>query len=272
MGGIIRNSALFGLMAVVSIGSLGASQLRAADPRIGSWTLVSAESAIDPPNKLVIVSSRDEGVHVVMTGENHLDFTAKGNGHETAVTGNPAFDEVGLKRIDKKQAVVTEKKAGTVVATIREKVSADAKGLTITTTRTGHADQIAIWTRTGGAKVANDPASGEWAEDLSKSRMAQGLMVKIDADGSGALRFMGEFSYTARLDGKPYDLTGSRNDTVSLAQTDAHTVESTYRRDNQVTEKDKWTVSGDGQQMTLTTSGTLENGQRITEKLVFKKQ
>jgi hypothetical protein len=31
-------------------------------------------------------------------------------------------------------------------------------------------------------------------------------------------------------------------------------------------------VSGDGQQMTLTTTGSLENGQHLTEKLVFKRQ
>jgi hypothetical protein len=31
-------------------------------------------------------------------------------------------------------------------------------------------------------------------------------------------------------------------------------------------------VSPDGRQMTLTSSGTLETGQRFTEKLVFKKQ
>jgi hypothetical protein len=31
-------------------------------------------------------------------------------------------------------------------------------------------------------------------------------------------------------------------------------------------------VSADGQQMTLTTTGTLETGQHLTEKLVFKKQ
>jgi hypothetical protein len=30
-------------------------------------------------------------------------------------------------------------------------------------------------------------------------------------------------------------------------------------------------VSPDGQQMTLSTTGTLETGQRLTEKLVFKK-
>ncbi len=34
----------------------------------------------------------------------------------------------------------------------------------------------------------------------------------------------------------------------------------------------RWVVSADGQQMTLTTTGTLETGQRVTEKLVFKKQ
>jgi hypothetical protein len=31
-------------------------------------------------------------------------------------------------------------------------------------------------------------------------------------------------------------------------------------------------VSADGQQMTLSTTGTLETGQRLTEKLLFKKQ
>ena len=44
------------------------------------------------------------------------------------------------------------------------------------------------------------------------------------------------------------------------------------QRDNQVAQKDRWLVSTDGQQMTLSSAGTLETGQRITEKLVFKKQ
>jgi hypothetical protein len=39
-----------------------------------------------------------------------------------------------------------------------------------------------------------------------------------------------------------------------------------------VTQKDRWQVSSDGQQMTLTTSGTLETGQQLSEKLLFKKQ
>ena len=250
---------------------LFAVQVWAADPRIGSWTLISAQSTLDPPNKLSITILRD-GLQVVMSGDKRMDFTASGNGHETSVPGNPAFNQVELHRIDKKHAEVKEKKDGAVVATVREALSADGNELTITTTSIGHADQISVWTRSGGAKVARDLFAGEWTQDLSKTRLRQGLPLKIEADGNDGVRFSGEFSYTARFDGKQYDLRNSRNDTVTLQLVDPHTVDSIYRRDDQVTQKDRWVVSADGQQMMLTTSGTLESGQHLTEKLVFKKQ
>jgi hypothetical protein len=207
-----------------------------------------------------------------MSGDTHLDFTAKSNGHGTPVPGNPAFDQVELRRIDKRQAEVKEKKDGAVVATVREKLSSTGNELTITTARSGRADQITVWTRSGGAKVAGDLLAGEWTQDLSKTRLRQGLVLKVEPDGDGGIRFSGEFSYTARFDGKPYDLKNSRNDTVTLALVDPHTVDSIYRRDNQVAQKDRWVVSNDGQQMTLTTTGSFETGQRVTEKLLFKKQ
>ncbi len=243
----------------------------AADPRMGSWKLISAQCTLDPANKLSITDLHDV-VHVVMSGDKRMDFTAGGNGHETAVPGNPAFDQVELHRIDRRHAEVKEKKDGAVVATVREQLSADGSELTITTASVGHADQITVWTRSGGAKAAHDLFAGEWTQDLSKTRMRQGLPLKIEADGSDGARFSGEFSYTARFDGKQYDLRNSRNDTVTLQLVDAHTVDSIYRRDDQVTQNDRWVVSADGQQMTLTTSGTYETGQHITEKLVFKKQ
>ena len=129
-----------------------------------------------------------------------------------------------------------------------------------------------MWNRSGGARVARDLFAGEWTEDLSKSRLRQGLVLKIETDGSGAIHFLGDFSYTARFDGKQYDLKNSRNDTVMLELVDPHTVDSIYRRDDQVTERDRWVLSADGQQLTLTATGTLETGQRLTEKLLFKKQ
>jgi hypothetical protein len=258
----MRKLAMLGLVAI---------QLGAADPRIGSWTLISAESALDPPNKLSITSLHDR-VHVVLSGDTHLDFTAKFDGHETSVQGNPAFNQIELRRIGKHQAEVKEKKDGTIVAMIRDKISSDGNELTSTTSQPGRANQITVWTRSGGAKVANDLFAGEWTEDLSKTRLRQGLALKIEADGKDGVRFSGEFSYTARFDGKEYDLKNSSNDTVTLELVDAHTVDSIYRRDNQVAQKDRWVVSADGQQMTVTTTGALETGQQVREKMVFRKQ
>jgi hypothetical protein len=207
-----------------------------------------------------------------MSGETHLDFTANRNGHESTAPGNLGFNQIELRSIDKRQAEVKEKKDGTVVSTVREKISKDGNELTTTTVTAGHADHITVWTRSGAAKVPNDLFAGEWTQDLSKTRLRQGLTLKIEADGSGGIRFLGDFSYTARFDGKQYDLKNSRNDTVALELVDPHTVDASYRRDDQVTQTDRWVVSADGQQMTLSTAGTLETGQRVTEKLLFKKQ
>ena len=207
-----------------------------------------------------------------MSGDTHLDFTAKFDGHDTSAPGNLGFNQIELRRIDKRQAEAKEKKDGAVVATVGEKISSDGNELTTTTASKGHPDQITVWTRSGGPKVAGDLFAGEWTQDLSKSRMRQGLVLKIEAAGTDGVRFSGEFSYTARFDGKQYDLKNSRNDTVTLELVDPHTVDSIYRRGDQLAQEDRWVVSADGQQMTLTTTGTLETGQRITEKLAFKRQ
>jgi hypothetical protein len=250
---------------------IAALQLGAADPRIGSWTLTSAQSALDPPNKLSITPLHD-AVHVVTSGDTHVDFTAKWDGHEASVQGNPAFNQIELRRIDKNQAEVKEKKDGAVVATVRDKLSSDGNELTSTTSAKGRADRITVWTRNGGTKAADNLFAGEWTQDLSKTRLRQGLALKIEADGQEGVRFSGEFSYSAHFDGKEYDLKNSSNDTVTLELVDAHTVNSTYRRDDKIAQRDRWVVSADGQQMTLTTTGALETGQQLKENLVFRKQ
>lgn len=212
-----------------------------------------------------------DGLHVVMFGETHVDFSANRNGHETAAPGNLGFNQIELHRIDKRRAEVRELKDGTLVATIREQLSKDGKELVATTVTVGRPDRITVWTRGGGAKSASDLFAGEWTQDLSATPMRQGLVVKIEEDGTGAIHFQGDYAYTARFDGKQYDLRNSRNDTVTLVLVDPHTVDAIYRRDEQVTQKDRWQVSADGRQMTLSTAGTLETGQQLTEKLVFRK-
>lgn len=259
------------MQKLVLFGLLFAAQLATADPRIGSWTLISVRSSLNPPNRLSITRVHDQ-VHVVISGETHLDFTAKSNGHEGSVPGNPAFNQIELRRIDKYQVEVKQKKDGALVAIIRDKLSRDANELTSTTSQNGRPDKITVWTRSGGKKSATDLFAGEWTQDLSKTRLRQGMTLKIEADGKDGVRFSGDFSYSARFDGKEYDLKNSTNDTVSLQLVDAHTVDSIYRRDGQITQRDRWVVSTAGTQMTLTTSGTLESGQQMTETMVFRKQ
>lgn len=259
----MRKLALLGLFAALQLGT--------ADPRIGSWTLVSAQSSLDPPNKLSITRLHEE-VHVVISGNTHIDFTAKLDGHNAPVLGNPGFNQIELRRIDKHQVEIKQKKDGALVATILDKLSKDANELTSTTSQSGRSDKITVWKRTGGKKTLTDLFAGEWTQDPGKSRLRQGLVLKIDGNGTDWVRFSGDFSYIARFDGKEYDLKNSNNDTVSLQLVDAHTVDSTYRRDEQITQKDRWVVSPDGTQLTMTTSGTLETGQHVKETLVFKKQ
>ncbi|HME09173.1 MAG TPA: hypothetical protein VKG25_19095 [Bryobacteraceae bacterium] len=267
-----NESARIGSMCKFALlGLLAAIQLGATDPRVGSWILISAQSTLDPPNKISITSLH-HAVHVVTSGETHVDFTGKFDGHQASVQGNPAFNQIELRRINKHQVEIKEKKDGALVATILDKLSSDGNELTSTTSQPGRASQISVWMRSGGAKAADDPFAGEWTEDLSKTRLRQGLKLKIEADGNDGVRFSGDFSYTARFDGKEYDLKNANNDTVTLALVDAHTVNSSYRRDDKVTQKDAWVVSADGQQMTLTTNGVLQTGQRISEKMVFRKQ
>src|SRR3984957_9467851 len=227
-GGLMHKLALLVLVTAVQLG--------AVDPRMGSWMLVSAQSSVDPPNKLSITSVHGS-VHVVISGDTHVDFTAKVDGHDSSVQGNPAFDQIELKRIDKHQVEVIEKKDGAVVTTIHDKLSKDSNELTSTTSQNGRADKITVWTRTGGKKSATDLFSGEWTEDLSKTRLRQGLALKIEPDGRDGVRFSGDFSYSAHFDGKEYDLKNSTNDSVALQLVDAHTVDSIYRRDDQITQR-----------------------------------
>ena len=250
---------------------VAAARLYAADPRIGAWKLVSADSALDPP-RVLFITPQGKGVHVVILGSTHLDFTAAWDGHDNHVQNIPAFNQIVMRRIDKNESEIKEKKNGALVATLHDKVSSDRKELTITTVQQGHEDQITVWERSGALRNAANPFIGEWTQNFGKTRLRQGLALKIAPDGRDGVHFAGEFSYSANFDGRDYPLKDSRDDTVALVLVNAHTVDSTYRRGDQIADRDRWVISADGQQMTLTTTGVLGTGERIKEKLVFRKQ
>ena len=51
-----------------------AARLWAADPRNGAWRLVSEDFALDPP-RVLFITPQGKGVHGVILGSTHLDFT-----------------------------------------------------------------------------------------------------------------------------------------------------------------------------------------------------
>jgi hypothetical protein len=261
---VLKLSALK-LMWVVVI----SAPLFAADPRTGTWKLVSADSHLEPP-RVLSISHKGKGIHVAISGIN-VEFTSNWDGHDNHVQNVPAFNQVVMRRVGKDGAEIKEKKDGALVATLHDKLSADRKELVTTTVKPGRKDEITVWERTGGAHDAGNPFIGEWTQNFSKTRLRQGLVIKIEASGKDGVRFTGDFSYTASFDGRDYPLNDSRDDTVALKLIDPHTVDATYKRGDEVGDRDRWVVSTDGQQMTLTTTGTLGTGEKIKESLVFRK-
>ena len=259
----MRKLAMLGLVAAI--------QLSAGDPRFGTWKLIDAHCVVDPPRKLT-VTPQSGSVHVAVSGGIPMEFTAKWDGHGYPVSGVLAFNEIVVRRVGKTSAELIQKKNGTVVATVRERLSADGKELEATTSRKGHSDEVSVLERSGGAVDAKDPFAGEWTEDPAKSRLRQGMVLTIAPDGGDGVSYSGDFRYIAKFDGKDYAVANFRDDTVALKIVDAHTVESIYKRDDQIADRDRWVVSNDGQQLTVTTTGTSEAGQQIRENLVFRKQ
>ena len=70
----------------------------------------------------------------------------------------------------------------------------------------------------------------------------------IEADGSKL-----SYSYTAKFDGKDYPVTGTRDvRSTSFRRIDAHTLESTAKKDGKVETVSKFVLSEDGKTLTLT--------------------
>jgi hypothetical protein len=177
-----------------------AVRLCAADRRVGDWRLVSADSALDPP-RVLFITPQGKRVHVVILGSTHLDFTAAWDGHDNHVQNIPAFNQIVMRRIDKNRSEIKEKENGALVATLRDQVSSDRKELTITTVQQRHEDQISVWERSGGLQNSANPFIGEWTQDFGRTRLRQGLVLKIEPDGRDGVHFVGEFSCTANFDG-----------------------------------------------------------------------
>ena len=133
-----------------------ATVAQAADNFLGTWTLNVAKSKYDPgpapksqTTKLEAITNagiREIGDRVNADGSRtQWEWTAKFDGKDYAVKGDPDRDMVSLKKIDDNTIEVTNKKDGKVANTMKIVVAKDGKSRT----------NEAAFTNAKGVKVHN---------------------------------------------------------------------------------------------------------------------
>lgn len=119
------------------------SSVRAADdPSNGTWKLNLAKSKFSPgpAPKSSIVTIKIENGTETYTSEgtnadgkpNNTSFTAKMDGKDTPVTGNPFGDTIAVQHPSPNKFTATIKKDGKVTMTVHAVVAADGKSRTST--------------------------------------------------------------------------------------------------------------------------------------------
>ncbi len=135
------------------------------------------------------------------------------------------------------------------------------------------------------AAQAPDPFAGTWQLDADNSTFDPGpgptdRSMKFETTPNGLHHqtlsptlFAGTniIDYTAKFDGKDYEITGSGLDTVSLKRIDAKTIERTGKESGKVSESCTMKISADGKTLTVTTKGTFR-GTPYSSVQVLKRQ
>jgi len=104
---------------------------------VGTWKLNVAKSTYSPgptpKSQTAILASVDGGMKVVSDrveadGQKvHFEWTAKFDGKDYPVTGDPSRDFVSVKKIDDYNLEITNKKSGKITTTIKAVYAKDGK-------------------------------------------------------------------------------------------------------------------------------------------------
>ena len=140
----------------------------------------------------------------------------------------------------------------------------------------------------GSAVFAQSPAPGlgTWKLNVARSKYtpgpspksavvtfsAAGQGVKAVVDGLGPDGSKTHWEYTANFDGKPYPVTGNGDgDMVVARRPNPNTIETSYTLKGKPTVVNTRVVSTDGKTLTVTSTGTNAQGQKVNNVQVFEK-
>jgi hypothetical protein len=118
-----------------------APAVHAADNYLGTWTLNVAKSKYDPgpsaKSQTTLLESvsggglKEVGDRVNADGsKSHWEWSAKYDGKDYPVMGDPSRDTVALKRVDDNTLEVTNKKGGQLANTMKIIVAKDGRSRT----------------------------------------------------------------------------------------------------------------------------------------------
>jgi hypothetical protein len=130
------------------------------------------------------------------------------------------------------------------------------------------------------------PGLGIWKLNIAKSKYSPGpapksLTVTFSAAGQGVKAVIDgiapdgakiHWEYTANFDGKPYPVTGNGDgDMVVMTRVDSNAIETAYTLKGKPTVVNRRTASADGKTLTVMSTGTNAQGQKVNNLQVFER-
>lgn len=137
---------------------------------------------------------------------------------------------------------------------------------------------------------ADNPQVGTWKMNAEKSKFPTGMAPKsitrtVTQDGDGfKYSFEGQgpdgsamsFSFTAKYDGKDYEVNGAGMpygaDHIAIKQINSHMWSATLKKGDKVVGNSTTTVSHDGKMATLNSHGTGADGKPVKTTTIYDKQ
>jgi hypothetical protein len=181
-------------------------------------------------------------------------YKIKADGLDQSISGNPNYDTLSIRTIDRQKVLKTAKKSGKTVAESEIVVSAEGQRKTERQTVYFMAPRpIEITThslRVSAGSAGSHAISGTWrATDAGVSNHAEDTIFKISHDRLQMSDGLGR-SFAAKLDGTEAPYRGSEEFTsVTLKVIDDHTIEESDRRGGKIVKISRWSIGTDGRTM-----------------------
>lgn len=129
--------------------------------------------------------------------------------------------------------------------------------------------ELGTW-RLNVAKSKFTPGPAPKSSSVTFSAAGQGVKAVIDTVGADGSKV--HWEYTANFDGKAYPVTGNPDgDMVIARRINPTSIETSYTLKGKATTVNTRVVAADGKTLTVTTTGTNGQGQKVNNVQVFER-